>query len=196
MKHPKGLFSFLFLALFVTGLPTNAMAHTGVGGPGDFLAGIIHPLTGLDHMLAMLAIGFWAALQGRKTGRLIPAAFLTMLLLGVVWGANGSVLVMVNPAITLSLLLLGLLLVLMLRVSAVIGVAIAGAFALFHGHAHGVEISAAVALLPFVLGLIGTSLFLHSTGYAMGALAKRRDWPVRLAGIGVAGMGAWMAWGV
>lgn len=168
------------LLLVLSLLPGAAFAHSG-HDDGGLMAGLLHPLTGADHVLAMLAIGMWAALQSRLLSLAVPASFLLMLLGGFLLARMGIALPPVETGISLSVLLLGLLIASAARLPAVLSVALAGGFALFHGYAHGVEASG--SLLGFATGFLVASLSLHVAG---GVLATRvQAWiPALTRGLG------------
>ena len=156
----------LLAALGVCGV---AQAHPGHATPLGFAAGLAHPLLGLDHVLAALAAGIWAARQCRSGRWLVPGAFLAALLGGVVLAALGVALPMVEPVIAGSLLVLGLLLIRDARFAPASGAAVVALLALFHGYAHGVLAPTA----PYVLGLMLTTGLLLLLGRALGTRLSR-----------------------
>jgi urease accessory protein len=174
-------------------LPAAALAHTtGDGGAHHgFTSGLLHPLTGLDHLAAMLAVGLWSALtavQARAGDYLrAPLAFAALLLAGALLGAAGLPFPGVEPMIVASLLVLGLLLAGQRRLPAATGMALVGGFALFHGAAHGAELGSGAALAGMVLA----TALLHGAGLAAGHLLRRRSpwWP-RVAGGATVALGA------
>lgn len=164
-------------------LPLPASAHTGheVGG---FAAGVLHPLTGTDHLLAMLAVGLWAATLGGRALWALPLAFVTALAVGGVSGAAGLQLPLVEPAILASLVVFGVASAIALRLPLIAAIAGTAVFGLAHGLAHGAEASGAFA--PFAAGFVFASLGLHLAGLALGRLPMM---PRALgAGVAVAGM--------
>ncbi|WP_349618095.1 HupE/UreJ family protein [Azotobacter salinestris] len=171
-------------------LPGAAFAHPGHDGNG-LIAGLLHPFGGADHLLAMLAIGIWAALQPRALKFAMPGAFLAALLGGFLLGANGIGLPRVETGIALSVLLLGLLIASAARLPATVSLALAGAFALFHGHAHGAEASGSLA--AFAVGFLAASLSLHLGGGLLAtAVQQRLPLLARGAGALIAAGGALM----
>lgn len=170
-------------------LPGAAFAHSLTGS--GLSAGILHPLQGLDHLLAMLAIGFWAATQPGKMQLAVPATFLAALLTGFLLGVAGLALPMVETGIALSVMLLGLLLACAVRLPAGATLLLTSLFALFHGHAHGAEATGAV--VTFALGFMSSSLLLHLTGAAVGHQIRRQI-PIvmRSLGAAIAVSGVWM----
>ncbi|PLP98618.1 HupE/UreJ family protein [Cupriavidus pauculus] len=183
----------------------SAFAHPGhdaatVGA--SLLAGLAHPFTGADHLLAMAAVGVWSALIaapkgafGQDTSKLdvlrLPLAFVAMMLVGAALGLAGVTLPAVEPMIAVSLLVIGLLVAMRAKLSALSGMAIVGGFALFHGYAHGAELPATAAALPGVLAYVGgfavSTMTLHVMGIGVGAFLRRHaGWMARVAGAGVA----------
>lgn len=144
-----------------------AFAHLNPAEHGSFAAGFSHPLSGPDHILAMVAVGLWAAMLGGRALFVVPAAFVSVMLLGFVAGLSGMPLPFVEPMILASVVVLGLLVALALRVPAAAGAVIVGFFAFFHGHAHGAEIGAA-AFASYAAGFALSTALLHGAGILMG----------------------------
>ncbi len=156
---------------FTLALTGTASAHSGMVHAAGFGAGLAHPLSGLDHVLAMVAIGLWAAQQGGRAVIALPASFAAAMVLGAVLGHVGVAVPFAESGIVLSVLVLGLM-VAAPRVPLVVAIAIAGFFAVFHGHAHGVEMPADLSSAGFVAGFVAATLGLHAIGIAL-ALARR-----------------------
>ena len=162
-----------FLALAAITLAASpASAHLAPGAHGSFLAGASHPLFGLDHVLAMVAVGLWAAMLGGRALVLVPAAFVSTMVIGFGLAMAGVGLPFVEPAILASVVVLGLGLVVAMsvRLPAAAGALLVGAFALFHGHAHGGELGTAAAL-PYMAGFAISTALLHGAGLGLGVLA-------------------------
>lgn len=182
------------LGLAAAALPLIASAHVGQDGAAHhgLLAGLLHPFTGLDHLLAMLAVGTWGALslpasRSRGEAARLPLVFAALLLAGALAAAAGLRLPAVELVIAASLLVLGLLVALRSRLPAAAASALVGGFALFHGAAHGTELGGAAALA----GMAAATAVLHAAGLAMGfALRDRAPWLGRLAGGFTAAVGA------
>ncbi|MCW7541694.1 HupE/UreJ family protein [Aquabacterium sp. A7-Y] len=180
----------VLVAATFAGLSAAALAHGGTDADAHhgFAAGWRHPFTGLDHLAAMLTVGFWSAGRGWRTWA-GPLAFATLLLAGAVLGLAGTSLPAVEPMIAVSLLVLGLLAASRAALPAAAAAGVAGLFALFHGAAHGAELagpSAGGALA----GLLLATVLLHLAGIAAGrAVASRSRWWPRLAGGLVAAFG-------
>jgi len=163
------------LALFA---PLAAFGH-----PAD-AAGFVHPFTGLDHLLAMLAVGLWAAQLGGRWIWAVPLAFVGSMALGGALGFAGVKLPLVEPTIAASVLVLGLLVALRVRLRWS-GLAVVGAFAVFHGIAHAAEMPAEASTLFYAVGFVLATALLHAAGVALGMLPRAR-WagvPVALAGL-------------
>lgn len=171
-------------------------AHAHVAGTTHAHAvghGVLHPLVGLDHLLAMVAVGLWAAQRGGRAIWLLPVAFVVAMLGGATVGAAGIAMPGVEQGILLSVLLLGALVASAVRVPTAIGVAVVAAFALLHGHAHGTEMPANASGLAYGAGFAVATAGLHAVG-VIAALGLRRGAvgtaALRLAGaaIGIGGV--------
>ncbi|MET3130659.1 urease accessory protein [Oxalobacteraceae bacterium GrIS 1.11] len=169
-----------------------AQAHPGHGGA---LAGLSHPFLGLDHLLAMLAVGVWGAQMGGRARWLLPASFVALLAIGGALGMAGVVPTMLEGGIATSVLLLGLLIGFAVKLPAPLAGAMVGLFAVFHGLAHGAEMPALSSAWQYGLGFIVSSAALHALGVRIGGAARDAIW-LRLAGVAIAFGGAWMASGV
>jgi len=191
VKSRITLAPIVLLALLAA--PGVASAHIlfGMAG-GGFSAGVAHPFNGVDHMLAMLTVGLWAATLGGSASWKVPGAFVAMLVVGALLGMAGMHLPLVEPFIALSVLVLGLAVTLTLRVPVSAGIALVGLFALFHGFAHGAELPEAVSGYEFLLGMTIASVILHFTGFAIGSALKRHQWLLRTGGVAIAGVGVYL----
>ena len=173
----------------------SASAHTVVEAHSHsgFISGFVHPLLGLDHLAAMVAVGLWSALAARSAGRDLlwgPVGFAAMLLVGAVMGLQGVALPAVEPMIAASLLVTGLLVVSRLRVPGLVAALGVGVFAVFHGVAHGYELAGSASAWQTLAGMLTATVLLHSAGLAAGwALRHRHVWLARAAGVGVAAFG-------
>lgn len=168
-----------------------AEAHTGAHAASGLAGGFTHPLLGLDHVLAMLAVGVWAAQQGGRALWALPAAFVATMLAGGALGFAGLGLPAVELGVAGSVLLLGLLIAGRSRLPLTASVALVGLFALLHGHAHGAEAPAGAAPLLYAAGFAAATLLLHGLGIALTRLAMRGlpALAVRSAGLGIATAG-------
>ena len=151
-------------------LPGAAMAHTGVGGPAGFAHGFWHPVTGLDHVLAMVLVGMLAWQLGGRAVWLVPASFVLVMALGGALGVAGMALPLVEAGIALSIVALGAAVALRIRAPAMIAIAVVGVFAVFHGHAHGAEMPASAIGLAYGLGFMTATALLHLAGIGLGCL--------------------------
>ncbi|MCZ8092465.1 MAG: HupE/UreJ family protein [Acidovorax sp.] len=183
------------ILIAASALSMSASAHTGVEAHSHsgFISGFVHPLFGLDHLAAMVAVGLWSALAARKAGPELawgPVGFSAMLLAGAVLGLQGVAVPAVEPMIAASLLVTGLLVVSRLRVPGLVAALGVGAFALFHGVAHGLELAGEASAWPTLVGMLAATALLHGAGLAAGwALRHRTVWISRTAGMAVAVMG-------
>ena len=174
-------------------LSTIAYAHPGHDTNHILISGFIHPITGIDHLLAMLAIGLWSALSldSLKKAIIAPANFALLLLAGTQLGTKGLTMPYVEPLILSSLLVLGLLLVCRTTLPVKTGAVIAGIFALAHGLAHGMELPGDGSAILFIIGFMISTLLIQCTGLLLGFILKTRSqWPGRIAGAGIALYGA------
>lgn len=163
-----------------------ASAHTGQHAVAGFSSGFGHPFSGLDHLLAMIAVGLWAAQQGGRALWAVPAAFVAAMGLGGALAWAGGELPQVETGIAVSVLALGLLVATRRRWAVPAGMAVVAVFALFHGYAHGLEMPQAASPALYAAGFVLATVFLHGVGIA-GSLAGRRA--VQVAGAGIATVG-------
>lgn len=152
-------------------VPGTAVAHTGHAGDHPFLSGLTHPALGADHLLAMVAVGLWAAVIGGRAMWALPIAFVSAMLLGGLLGSAGVPLPGVEPMILASVVALGALTALAMRPGQATAVAFVALFGLFHGHAHGAE-GPSTGLASFAAGFVLTTMGLHFAGVALGRLAQ------------------------
>lgn len=170
--------------------PTLAFAHGGAPGhTHTLLDGVLHPLNGLDHLLAAFAVGLWAVLSGMRRPWLVPLAFVATMAAATVFGASGVSLPRGEGMIAASVMALGLLCLFAPRLPVALGMALAAVFAVAHGYAHGVEGDASAS---YLVGLLASTAALHLAGMVSGYLALATERPAlgRLAGavIAVAGV--------
>nr|AMK59271.1 HupE/UreJ protein [uncultured bacterium UPO47] len=173
-------------ALGAVALPV--LAHPGHALAG-WNAGLLHPLSGVDHLLAMLAVGLWSAFAGPAArAALGPGAFVAGLLLGAALAMAGPSLPMVEPGIALGMIALGLLLATALRVPAGAGLAVIAICGVLHGHAHGAEAPVAAGFTCYVAGFVSMSVLLHAAGWALAAGLRGQQHVLR--GVAAAVLGA------
>ena len=188
-KRVPKLFPWLLLLLLV--LPSTASAHSESGGIGGFISGFKHPLTGLDHVVAMVAVGLWGAFLGGRAMWTLPVVFPMVMAFGGALGVLGIPLPGVETGIALSGIVLGLMVCLAAKPPLWVATAIVGIFAIFHGHAHGTELPSAANPITFAVGFVVSTGLLHLAGIAFGLLVK---WPwgrfaVRTGGVVIALVG-------
>jgi len=154
-------------ALLLTAGP--AFAHVGVGPVDTFSRGFLHPLGGIDHILAMVAVGLFAVNLGGAALWLVPSAFVGTMIFGGALGYYGWPLPMVEAGIGLSVVVMGLAIAFGVRLPTIGAMALVGLFALFHGHAHGTEgIGLGISFLPYAAGFVIATASLHTAGVALG----------------------------
>ncbi|MGF0538789.1 HupE/UreJ family protein [Agrobacterium sp. ES01] len=172
-----------------------AFAHLNPAEHGSFMAGVSHPFFGADHILAMIAVGLWASQIGGRALIAVPAAFVGTMALGFVLAIAGFSLPFVEPAILASVIGLGLLVATAARLPASASAAVVGAFALFHGYAHGGELGAAGAM-QFGLGFLIATATLHAIGVGAGlGLSRLGPTVTRVLGVVTALGGAALVFG-
>lgn len=150
-------------AVLTTFATTPVFAHSGLIESSSFYAGLAHPLTGIDHLLAMFAVGIWLTSQSNIEGKSIAGVFFTLLITGFVLGTSGVAIPMVESGIALSLLVFGLLIVSARKLSTAISLPLTAGFALFHGFAHGAEVGQS-SITWFAAGFLLVSAILILTG--------------------------------
>ncbi|MCA0044995.1 HupE/UreJ family protein [Celeribacter litoreus] len=176
-------------------LATPAFAHLPPDTHGSFLAGASHPLFGMDHVLAMLAVGVWAMQIGGKAIWAVPAGFVGAMGLGYIGARLGMPLPAVEPMILASSIFIGLLVTFALKPSLAGGVAIAAFFGVFHGHAHGAELGAAT-VLSFGIGFMLVTALLHAAGIFLAQyMARAHPLAPRFLGAASTVMGLSLAFG-
>ena len=180
------------ITIFLLGASSAAFAHPGHNISG-LAAGLMHPFSGLDHLLAMVAVGIWAAQgDGRKVW-LLPATFMVMLVVGSGIAIQWQLLPLVESGIAASVLALGLLIALSLQLPASLSVAITALFGLLHGYAHGLELPQSAAPAAYALGFLAATATLHLSGIAVGVATRNRfAFLAKSLGIAIAASGAWM----
>ena len=180
----------LVLAAILTA--STAQAHTGEGVAGGLASGFLHPLFGWDHVVAMVAVGLWGAVLGAPALWLLPVVFPVVMASGGTLGVAGVPLPAVEVGIALSGVVLGLLVAFAVRAPLWVAALIVGAFAVFHGHAHGTELPVAADPIAYAVGFVIATGLLHLAGIAIGLLWTRPQGAlaVRGAGLIVAVVGA------
>jgi urease accessory protein len=181
-------------ALALVALP--ALAHVQEGQAAGFLTGLAHPVSGLDHVLAMIAVGLWGAQLGAPALWLLPVTFPLVMAFGGFLGLLGIPLPGVEVGIALSALALGFAVATSWRPPLVLAAVLVAVFAVFHGHAHGTELPEGQSGLTYSIGFVVATGLLHLAGIGIGVIQR---WPagqrvLRVLGAGVAAGGVYFLW--
>ena len=151
----------------------SAHAHTGIGATAGLAAGLGHPVGGLDHLLAMVAVGILAAQLGGRAVWAVPTAFVSMMAMGAVVAIAGQGMPFVELGIVGSVIILGLVIAAGRRITIAGAMALVGALAVFHGHAHGTEMPVDSSGLVYGLGFVISTALLHAFGIGIAVGAQR-----------------------
>jgi urease accessory protein len=173
-----------------------ALAHPQVGEATGFLTGVAHPISGLDHVLAMVAVGLWGVQLGAPAIWLLPVAFPMVMAMGGMLGLMGVPLPGIEYGIAASAILLGAAVMLEVRPPLAVAAVVVGLFAVFHGHAHGTELPPGESGLLYSMGFVIATGCLHAAGIGIGTV-HRWSWGralLRAAGGGVALGGVFFMW--
>ena len=160
------LLQFAAVALYL--VPTAASAHTGVGDTSGFAHGLMHPLGGLDHQLAMILVGIFAYQLGGRALWLVPLTFVFVMALGGFLGVVGITVPFVEAGIAFSVLALGVIVAFKVRAPVALAMGVVGLFAIFHGHAHGSEMPMDASGLEYGIGFMAATALLHGIGIGIG----------------------------
>lgn len=173
-----------------------ALLHDETGLAAGLIAGLRHPVSGLDHVLAMVSVGLWGAQLGAPYLWVLPVAIPMVMAFGGMLGLVGASLPLVEVGIALSALALGTLVLLEARPPAWVAALVVGLFALFHGHAHGTELPPGTSGVLYSLGFVVATGSLHALGIAVGLVHRWRSGrlAIRAAGLVVAGGGVFFLW--
>jgi urease accessory protein len=181
------------IALLLAATAPVAYAHPFGDHGADFAAGLAHPFVGLDHLLAMLAVGIWATqlARPRHVAALwaVPLAFVVVMALAALGAVAGLTLPAVEGGVAASVLILGLLVAARVRLPLSVSALLVAGFAVFHGYAHGVEMPPAASMLAYGAGFVLATAVLHAVGIVGAQLFASRAMWVRWAGAGVAAAG-------
>ena len=186
----------LLAAAVVATVSAPALAHVEAGQATGLLSGFLHPISGLDHVLAMVAVGLWGAILGAPAIWVLPIAFPLVMAMGALLGFLGVPLPGVEYGIAASAILLGAAVAFEVRPPVAFAALLVGVFAIFHGYAHGSELPPGQSALLFSMGFVIATGALHAVGIGIGAL-KGRVWGgavLRAAGSMVAAGGAFFMW--
>jgi urease accessory protein len=166
----RALIIALFAVTVLASVP--AWAHEGAGAHGGFASGFSHPFGGLDHVVAMVAVGLWGAFLGAPAVWLLPVVFPVVMAFGGALGVAGVPIPSVEIGIALSAIVLGLLVAGAVKTPLWIAAIIVGAFAIFHGHAHGTELPGNANALAYSAGFVVATGLLHLAGIALSSLKR------------------------
>lgn len=169
-----------------------AWAHSEVGVAGGVISGLLHPVLGVDHLVAMVAVGLWGAQLGSPAVWALPVAFPLVMALGAVLGLSGVELPLVEVGVALSAVALGAMVAFSVRAPLWAAAGLVTLFGMFHGHAHGTEVPSAANPLSYGVGFVVATGLLHLAGILIGVLIR---FPlgvrlVRACGVAVAAVGA------
>lgn len=195
MRSLNSLVWLLVLAGYFV-FPSTAQAHVQQGQAVSFLAGLGHPWSGLDHVLAMIAVGLWGAQLGKPAIWILPITFPLVMSFGAMMGLIGIPLPGIEIGIAVSAIVLGILILGEVRLKLIVAAIIVGCFAIFHGHAHGTELPAGQSGLLYSMGFVIATGCLHAIGIGVGLIHR---WPMgklALRGSGglIAAMGILFLW--
>ncbi|PRD44955.1 urease accessory protein [Phyllobacterium phragmitis] len=192
----RSLVIWLVVSITAAFTPSIAWAHSETGAAAGFSHGFLHPLTGADHMLAMIAVGILAYQIGGRALWLVPISFLLFMVAGGALGITGANIPHVELGIALSVIILGAAIALGIAAPLIVTMSVVGIFAIFHGHAHGAEMPGSSNALGYALGFVSATALLHLGGIGIGMLigragARHEPTLVRAAGglMTVAGLG-------
>lgn len=186
----------VFVLLLFTLSTQRAFAHVEGGQAAGFITGLQHPWSGLDHILAMIAVGLWGAQLGKPSIWLLPIAFPMMMAAGSMMGLLGIPVPGVEIGIAFSAILLGLMVLVEVRPKLAVSIAMVGFFAIFHGHAHGTELPPGQSGLLYSMGFVVATGCLHGLGIALGLVKELPAGRLALRGAGsfIAVMGVFFLW--
>ena len=172
------------------------LLHEGKGAAAGFLAGLQHPISGWDHILAMVAVGLWGAQLGPPAIWLLPVTFPMMMAVGGFLALIGVTLPGVEVGIAISAVALGLVVAMEVRPKLTIAAAIVGVFAIFHGYAHGAELPEGQSGVAYSVGFVISTGLLHAAGITIGLVHRWRTGAkaLRLAGAAISLAGVWFLW--
>lgn len=192
----RAYLSVLAVSMLATG---SALAHPGhpesvMNVSASFMSGFEHPFSGIDHLLAMLAVGLWAAQNKQRALWVLPLAFPLMMVVGALLAIGGLNVPAVETGIAASVAVLGLLIAFAVRMPLWGSTLVVSLFALFHGYAHGTELPHGSSAAMVGAGFVLATAVLHAAGLIVGIVAGRKmaDHMVRIGGVGIAAVGAYL----
>ncbi|MCF7986194.1 MAG: HupE/UreJ family protein [Methylovulum sp.] len=186
----------MLLSLLVFAVMTNVEAHPLHMADAGLAAGLAHPFIGLDHLLAMIAVGIWAGQLGGRATWLVPLSFVSVMGAAALLGSYGQALPLVESGIATSVLILGLLIAGAVRLPIRASIALVGLFAMFHGYAHGLELPLAGSATLYGLGFISATALLHGIGIGFAASTRRYQIAQRLVGFSLIASGGLLLAGI
>jgi urease accessory protein len=163
----------------------DVYAHVGEGAVGGFISGFLHPVFGPDHVIAMVAVGLWGAFLGMPAMWMLPVVFPMVMAFGGILGILGIPVPAVEIGIATSAIVLGAVVAFAVKLPVWVAAIIVGIFAIFHGHAHGMELPSAANPLAYSIGFVLSTGLLHLAGIAFGLLVR---WPAGRIAVRVGGM--------
>ncbi|WP_421879048.1 HupE/UreJ family protein [Pacificispira sp.] len=161
-----------------------AFAHEGAGHGGGFVSGLTHPIFGLDHVIAMVAVGLWGVFLGRPALFILPIVFPLIMAFGGAMGVLGIPVPAVEAGIAASAVVLGLLIAFAVKASLPLAAAIVGVFAIFHGHAHGTELPESASAATYSIGFVLSTGMLHLVGIGLGEVMRGSAGRIAARGLG------------
>ena len=184
ISHPRisylvSRISHLRIVILIVLWPASAYAHVQQGEAAGFVTGFLHPISGLDHVLAMVAVGLWGAQLGAPAIWVLPVAFPLVMAMGGMLGLMGVPVPGIEYGIAASAILLGAAVTLEVRASLFVTALLVGVFAIFHGHAHGTELPPGQSALLYSMGFVIATGCLHALGIGIGAV-HRWTWGQKL----------------
>jgi urease accessory protein len=187
---------FATIIAFMVVLPASAFAHVEQGQAAGFITGLQHPWSGLDHVLAMIAVGIWGAQLGNPAMWILPVTFPMVMAMGAMMGLLGIPLPGIEIGIALSAILLGAMVLSEVRPKLIIAALLVGFFAIFHGYAHGSELPAGQSGMLYSMGFVIATGCLHGIGIAIGLVHRWPQGRLALRGVGafIAVMGVSFLW--
>jgi urease accessory protein len=172
MKISKNILATI--AILSTFIPTITFAHNSEHNSG-LIYGLQHPITGLDHIIAMIAVGLIAFMVGGKSKFLLPIMFVSTMIIGSILGGSGINIPFIDQGILVSDIILGAVLLFALRIPNLISYSLIGVFAIFHGFAHGAEVPNGVNGITYGIGFVTTTIGLHILGMITGYIAQNYE---------------------
>ena len=176
----KSLLAFIFICF----IPILAQAHMYGSNANGFLSGFLHPISGLDHFLAMFSVGLWGAQIGGRSVWTLPVTFPLVMVIGGILGILGVYIPAIEIGIAISIIVLGLAITLNWKTSQWIVLTLISIFAIFHGHAHGTELPNAVDPSDFAIGFVIATGLIHILGIAVGMVCLKQFSNKVVSGLG------------